>query len=90
MKALIFDKGGATLGYYITEFKPIADDWYSWNTHSKQVKVIHEKCYFKLVINQPSTLKHISEEGVCAFCGESSPESVQQFVFLANAVKEYK
>jgi len=87
MKALIIDKKG-TIGAFLVDFKPIANDWLSWQTHDRKIKLIHERCYHRLAIEH-SDVSYLNSPGVCCFCGVEAPELVQQFVLLAGAVRGY-
>ena len=97
MKALI-SKGrwGDTSGAHMVELTPIHNDWLSWKTQDGSLKIIHEKCYFRLVLPRariPGTegLSHMkSEKVVCAYCGRGAPSSVEQFILLANTIQKYE
>ena len=90
MRVLFVDKhGGLGDGYHTVEFTPVADDWLSWKTFNKELKIIHERCYHRLAMEHPGKLTHIDAQGVCALCGVEAPDGVQQFILLANAVRGY-
>ena len=78
------------MGSYYVEFKPIHNDWYSWVNADGELKILHEKCYYAIATNHKEALGHAREEGVCAKCGVEAPESVKQFVLLANGVHSYE
>jgi len=90
MKVLMQAKGG--LGKYFVEFKPIHDEWYSWKTGEGELKILHEKCYFRIISKPNEMLSFMKEtdQAVCAFCGVEAPNSVKQFILLANGVRGYE
>jgi len=87
MKVLFVGKKG--LGDFFVEFKPIAEDWLTWKGGiTGEMKLIHEKCYYKLAMKKDIDLKYILGTG-CTFCGEEAPENVKNFISLANGLKDY-
>jgi len=88
MKALFVNKKG--LGEFFIDFKPIDEDWFTWKASiTGYMKLIHEKCYFKIAMGINDDLPFLSGDG-CTFCGDPAPESVYKFISLANKLKDYK
>jgi hypothetical protein len=88
MKVLM-PKGRFDGGSYYVNFTPIHNDWLSWKSHSGDIKIIHEKCYFQLMFDNNEGLPHVQkEEAICAYCGIEAPDTVQQFILIANGVSK--
>jgi len=87
MKVLFVGKKG--LGEFFVEFKHLSDDWLTWQASStKDMKLIHEKCYFKIAVGWADDLPFIKEDG-CTLCGEEAPRNIQALIGLANGLKDY-
>jgi len=93
MKALMYIKTNvsSTAGYLV-EFKPIDNEWLAWKSQNGDFKLLHEKCYHKIILER-KLLKSTeifdieSIEGICTLCKIKAPSHVKQFIYLVNATK---